>query len=344
MKKRSFFSLFILILTCSLFFLTASAETTYYEARIRGDYIQAISTYGVTGDVMGNEYQHMISRFKTFSQEYHCNVYLWMWKTLDKSGYGSFDLAKDDLEKQATPDSVYILYMDDIKKAYVHTGDQVIPDYDTSQLTQILCEDANEEAFDKLVHVFDALCSTANTITGQYVTYLNIACGDVDEKAVRDAAAPVHEVFPGYVCIDYYGDDIGIEDSMLRISRTINYDEVYARWEHPLDYYFRDTVYITYFAKTGTALVDIGEETGIHISKKTLREIESAFSPSYPDDLSGFQKGIAELADHISQSDSSLSFGVSGIWITAAAAGLLIVLLYVLQRTGRIFAKNKRNE
>lgn len=335
MKKTCY--LFLLNFSL-IFFLgsAASAESDYHEIKISGDYIQPLSTLDVTGDVMENAYHHLLSRFLAFSEEYDCDVYLWMWKTEAAGTYGSFEQTKQAIENQADADSVYILYMDDIKKAYVHMGDDVVPDYDTSQLIQILCEDTDKDGYDKIVRVYDQLCSSANALTGKYVTHLYTGY-DMDRQAVKDAAIPIHEVFPGYVCIDYFGEDTGAETSVLRNSQNIDYDNEFAKWEHKLEYYFRDTVYITYFAKTGRAFIDIGEETPIHLSKKTLEKIETSFSPSTPDDISGFQEGIAELAANIQGSAESPLYQNIGIWIVIIVGICLLLLVVIVKK------KQKRN-
>ena len=146
---------------------------------------------------------------------------------------------------------------------------------------------------------------------------------------------PLHEAFPGYIWVEYFSGNYepGTEYSALRNSREIDYDATFVLWEHELEYYFQDAIYLSYFSQTGTAFLDIGKNTGVALSDKRLRELEAAFGPSTDGDAAGFRAGVENLAAVLAEMDlhSGRSEG-SGMLIPALAivGTVMLVALAVL--------------
>lgn len=298
--------------------LSARADT--FSVDTRGDYLPTLSTFGVTGEVMEDSYRNIFHRFTHFAETYDAHIQLWLWNTLE-GVYGSFDEAKAELSQYAEADAVCLLYVDDIGQAWVHIGGEIAPGIMEEELAALLLADG--EPYDKLVGVFDTLCAAAGSSTGRYVTGFSMAPTDEARPAVDEALVPLHEVFSGYVFVDYYDGTHDEERSVLRLLRDIDYDEVYAAWEHEMDYYYRDAIYITYYSETGTAFVDVGEDTGIQLSQRKLEEIERAFAPASGADQSGFAAGVTALADAVTGTDSAPTVMV--LLAVAAAAALLVI-------------------
>lgn len=51
-------------------------ELEMNEVKIDGDYLTSMSVLGVTGNALGNGYQHMSNRLSVFADEYECDCYL----------------------------------------------------------------------------------------------------------------------------------------------------------------------------------------------------------------------------------------------------------------------------
>lgn len=305
-----------------------SARADAFSVDTRGDYLPTLSTFGVTGEVMEDSHRNIFHRFTHFAEAYDATIQLWLWNTLD-GVYSSFDEAKADIAQYAEADAVCILYADDIGQAWVHIGGDIAPRVMEEELTALLLKD--EEPYDKLVGVFDTLCAAVGSSTGRYVTGYSMLPGDEARLAVEEALIPLHEAFSGYVFVDYYSGTELEERSVLRHLRDIDYDEVYAAWEHELDYYYRDAIYITYYSETGTAFVDIGEDTGIQLSQQKLERIESAFAPASGADQAGFAAGISALADAAAAPGGAPTVGI----LLGAAVLMLLIILGVARRKKR---------
>lgn len=239
------------------------------------------------------------------------------------------------MEEYAGENAVCILYFGDLNEAYVHVGSGVIPDYDTGRLKELLCAPVEVDEFSQFVSVFDTLSADAGKATGKYATYIERP-DEVEEEDVRAAVKPLHEVFPGYVCVDYRSTRYETFTSVLRAFREIDYDEEYALWEHEMDYYYRDAIYITYYGDTGGAFIDIGEDTGIKLSDSEIQQLEAAFkAASDKSDCSGFAAGVTALAEAVAAPAGS--GGENGVVVIAAAAAVVllagVVLVKVKKRT-----------
>ena len=66
-------------------------ELEMNEVKIDGDYLTPMSVLGVTGNVLGNGYQHISDRLSAFADEYECDCYLGLWTSIENSGYASLD-------------------------------------------------------------------------------------------------------------------------------------------------------------------------------------------------------------------------------------------------------------
>ena len=328
------------MLTCPLLSFTLLCQPVFAEdenSEIHrtfetGDYIEGLSSFGVTGQVAADGFQHLMSRFDRFAQKYECSIYLWAWQSLDKSGYDSFDAAKEALEENIAEDTVCILYLSDTNEGYIHVGSDVLPNFDTAALTEVLCREDAPNAYYRMAGVFDALCSMAGKSTGDYVTAIYNANGDVSDEAIEQAVLPLHEVFSGYLCVDFYWESEE-ENSVLRRDRELDYDEIYALWENKLEYYFQDAIYITYFGKTGSVLIDIGEQTGVQLSNRQIQELEAAFQPGTDEgDAAGFAAGVSALTSAVANADNGISSGV------LIGVGAVVVLLLI---GGILFLKRR---
>ena len=95
-------------------------ELEMNEVKIDGDYLTPMSVLGVTGNVLGNGYQHISDRLSAFADEYECDCYLGLWTSIENSGYASLDaIVKDWAQYYMDEDSVCILYIDESKDAHV---------------------------------------------------------------------------------------------------------------------------------------------------------------------------------------------------------------------------------
>ena len=75
-------------------------------------------------------------------------------------------------------------------------------------------------------------------------------------------------------------------------------------WEHELEYYYDDTIYITYYSDTGKAYIDIGKDVEPEFSGKDISEIETSFRMAENEnDFSGFASGITALTEKIANPD-----------------------------------------
>lgn len=120
---------------------------------------------------------------------------------------------------------------------------------------------------------------------------------------------------------------------MLRRDKGLDYDEIYALWENKLEYYFQDAIYITYFGKTGTVLIDIGEQTGVQLSNRQIQELEAAFQPGTDEgDAAGFAAGVSALTSAVANADNGISSGV------LIGVGAVVVLLLI---GGFLFLKRR---
>lgn len=124
---------------------------------------------------------------------------------------------------------------------------------------------------------------------------------------------------------------------MLRRDRELDYDEIYALWENKLEDYFQDAIYITYFGKTGSVLIDIGEQTGVQLSNRQIQELEAAFQPGTDEgDTAGFAAGVSALTSAVANADNGISSGV------LIGVGTVVVLLLI---GGILFLKRRtRNQ
>lgn len=323
--KKILYILTCLLVSLALFCQPAFAadeDTAIYRTFETGDYIEGLSSFGVKGQVATDGFGHLMSRFDRFAQKYECNIYLWAWQSLESSGYDSFDAAKKELEQNTSEDTVCILYLGDSNEGYIHVGQQVVPNFDTAALTEVLCREDAPDAYYRVAGVFDALCSMAGEITGSYVTTIYNANGEISDEAIEQAVLSLHDVFSGYLCVDVYWESED-ENSVLRRDRELNYDEIYALWENELEYYFQDAIYITYFGKTGSAFIDIGEQTGIRLSDRQLEELEAAFQPGTDEgDSTGFAAGVSALTNAVANADNGIS---SGVLIGVGAAAVILL-------------------
>lgn len=326
--KRLSLTLLLVTALMALSGISVKAMTTGpgpCSVEIRGDYLPALSTFGVSGKVMTTDSQKSIFyRFVDLAKPLNAHVRLWLWSSLESIScdYDSFDAAVDAIVEYATNDAVCILYIADMNKAYAHVGEQVIPDYDTAKLVDILQRDKVVGEFNKLAGVFNALCADAGQATGKYATHVSMQAREVSEEEIREAMDPLHEVFSGYICIDYRATRHETFTSILRYFRGINYDEEYDLWEHEMDYYYKDAIYITYYGDTGDVFIDIGEDTSIKLSEKEIEKLESTFvAASDASDSSGFAAGVAALAEAVAASDEK---GVVG---TIAGISTAVVIL-----------------
>ena len=120
---------------------------------------------------------------------------------------------------------------------------------------------------------------------------------------------------------------------MLRRDKELDYDEIYALWENKLEYYFQDAIYITYFGKTGSVLIDIGEQTGVQLSNRQIQELEAAFRPGTGEsDAAGFAAGVSALTNAVANADNGISSGV------LIGVGAVVVLLLI---GGVLFLKRR---
>lgn len=335
MKK--FISLFVatamlLLALC----VPVSAEEANYEVRIVGDYIEGLGM--VTGQAAANEYQYTLSRYLTFAKEYQCDIYLWLWESLDSASceYSSFEEAKTAmLEDFGGENSLCILYIADENEGFVSMGSGIVADYDTSKLEEILrtpdSEGKYEDPYYKMAAVFNELSESADKISGKQTGY--IYCSSRwDEEAIQEAIAPLHAVFDGYISVDFMGVWAGGEGSALRQSAKLDYDEAYAKWEQKMEYYYKDAIFLTYYADTGAAFIDIGENCGIELSDKALKTIEESFKAiSAENDYSGFANGVNALAEAITASEQS---GNHPLMLAAVAAVVVLAIgtIYIIKK------------
>ena len=294
------------------------------DVQISGDYLPPYSFYGtdwVNGKFLGNGYSHMSDRFDVFANEYECDCYIGLWSSLEKSGFDSFeDLIESWSQYYMDDDTVCILYIDETKDAYVHVGENITQQFDADGFINVLCEEEEKDEFYRIADAFDNLCDQVGQGTGEYPAKVTGIGGSLDEKAVKDALIPLHEVFSGYVCVDYYIGDATDQTSMLRRSREIDYDAEFDVWEHELEYYYYDTIYITYYSDTGKAYIDIGKNTGIGLSNRNIENIEAVFEAATGEnDFSGFSSGVTALAEKISDPDAGVEIILVGVVLAAAA-------------------------
>lgn len=309
-----------------------------FSAELLGDYLPALSTFMVTGSVMTDSHKTMLARFGDFSEAYSCHVYVWQWATLENSGYASFEDAVAAMEPHAADNTVCVVYLHSPRKAYVRVGAALTPEADADALADKLLH-GDAEPFPRFAAFYDALCETVGRAKGTYVTGNLLSTTQLDRQGLEQIMVPLHEAFPGYIWVDYSSDGgaAGTEYSVLRHSREIDYNATYALWEHPLEYYFEDALYLTYYSQTGTAFLDFGKNTGVKLSDKQLRELEAAFAPSADGSgADGFRAGTDRLAAALAKMDlRSGQSGPSG-WLIAAlavaGAAVLVVLLLLLRR------------
>ena len=326
------------ILTCLLLSLALLCQPVFaedenseiYRTFETGDYIEGLSSFGVKGQVAADGFQHLMSRFDRFAQKYECNIYLWAWQSLESSSYDSFDTAKKELEQNIAEDTVCILYLGDTNEGYIHVGNDVVPNFDTAALTEVLCRKDAPDAYYRMAGVFDALCSMAGESTGDYITAIYNANSDLSDEAIEQTVLPLHKVFPGYLCVDVYWESED-ENSVLRRDSELDYNEIYALWENELEYYFQDAIYITYFGKSGKALIDIGEQTGIQLSDRQIEELEAAFQPGTDErDAAGFAAGVSALRDAVANADkgirSDVLIGAGAVVVILLAGGAIFLL------------------
>lgn len=120
---------------------------------------------------------------------------------------------------------------------------------------------------------------------------------------------------------------------MLRRDKGLDYDEIYALWENKLEDYFQDAIYITYFGKTGSVLIDIGEQTGVQLSNRQIQELEATFRPGTDEgDAAGFAAGVSALTSAVANADNGISSGV------LIGVGAVVVLLLI---GGILFLKRR---
>lgn len=120
---------------------------------------------------------------------------------------------------------------------------------------------------------------------------------------------------------------------MLRRDKGLDYDEIYALWENKLEDYFQDAIYITYFGKTGSVLIDIGEQTGVQLSNRQIQELEATFQPGTDEgDAAGFAAGVSALTSAVANADNGISSGV------LIGVGAVVVLLLI---GGVLFLKRR---
>lgn len=276
-----------------------------FSAEQLGDYLPALSTYKVIGDVMVDSYKVILSRFTDFSKAYGCHVYLWQWETLESSGYASFDDAVAEISQYAAADTVCVVYIHNLKQAYVQVGSGLVPEADVDSLADTLLRDGEEEPFFRVASFYNALCKMVGREKGTYVTGSYLAAKQIDQEGLEEIMVPLHEAFPGYIWVEYYSGDCepGTEYSVLRNSREIDYDATYALWEHELEYYFKDAIYLSYYSQTGTAFLDFGENTGVVLPDERILELEAAFGPSTDSDAAGFRAGVENLAAVLAEMD-----------------------------------------
>ncbi len=114
MKKKLGKTFLVVVLALTLLGTAASASRYGtpdfpFSTKLRGDYLPALSTFMVIGDVMVDSYKVMLSRLVEFSKAYGCHVYLWQWETLESSGYASFDDAVAEISQHAAADTVCVV-------------------------------------------------------------------------------------------------------------------------------------------------------------------------------------------------------------------------------------------
>lgn len=314
-----------------------------FSAELLGDYLPALSTYMVTGDVMVDSHKAMLSRFGDFSKTYGCHVYLWQWETLESSGYASFDDAVTEMSQHAADDTVCVVYIHSLEKAYVQVGDGLAPEADVDSLAETLLHSGEEAPFFRFASFYNALCGMVGREKGTYVTGSYLATKQIDQAGLEEIMAPLHEAFPGYIWVDYNSGDLepGTEYSVLRNSREIDYDATYALWEHEMEYYFKDALYLSYYSQTGTALLDFGENTGVALTDERLRKLEAAFSPSTSGDAAGFRGGVenltavlAEMDLHSGQTEGS-GMLIPALAIIGAIMLIALALLFLRKKKGK---------
>ena len=207
-------------------------------------------------------------------------------------------------------------------------GSNIAQDFDKDGLIETLCEEGEKDEFYRMAHTFDDLCDQVGHSTGRYVSKINRIGEGGDEQEIKNALIPLHEVFSGYVCVDYYSGVADEEGSVLRKSREIDYDETFEVWEHELEYYYDDTIYITYYSDTGKAYIDIGKDVEPEFSGKDISEIETSFRMAENEnDFSGFASGITALTEKIANPDEPDRFAVIGIVVIAAVLFAIGVML-----------------
>lgn len=340
--KKSGKILTVLALLLSLCAVPVSAAVTGgedYSLQFSGDYLPALTAITAPGSRAADDYQLMFGRFKFFSQEYYCRTYLYLWNSLEDSRYTSFEEAQADIAQYVAEDSVCILYFGAEDLAWAHVGGAVIPGFDAGEVEKLLHTDAEDE-FYKVAAVFNALCDAAGEATGHYVNGAELGLsadwqeleGEVKAR-MDEVLLSLHEVFPGYVYVDFRNGEDQEGTSLLRKMGELDYDEIYDHWLHKLDYYFRDAIYITYYSGSGQAYLDIGENAGIQLSQRDIEKVEKAFQPAQEaGDLSGFSAGIGALTETIAREESGLAVGP----VVAAAALLLVVgAVLIIKRKGK---------
>lgn len=310
MKKKLGKTFLAVVLALTLLGTAASASRYGtpdfpFSAKLRGDYLPALSTFMVIGDVMVDSYKVMLSRLVEFSKAYGCHVYLWQWETLESSGYASFDDAVAEISQHAAADTVCVVYIHNLKQAYVQVGDGLVPEADVDSLVDTLLRDGEEEPFFRIASFYNALCKMVGREKGTYVTGSYLATKQIDQKRLEEIMVPLHEAFPGYIWVEYFSGNYepGTEYSALRNSRKIDYDATYVLWEHELEYYYQDAIYLSYFSQTGTAFLDFGENTGVALPDERILELEAAFGPSSDSDAAGFRAGVENLAATVAEMD-----------------------------------------
>lgn len=328
--KHFFSSLLIsiLLLCCPVFAENHSSDI--YRTFEKGDYIQGLSSFEVTGNVAVDGYIHILGRFDRVAQKYSCNIYLWAWKSLESSGYNSFDDAVKEMKINALDNTICIVYLEDSNEGYIHVGEKIVPDFNTAALTEVLCRKNVSDAYYRMIGVFDTLCHMIGEYTGTYVSAIYNANGDVTDEAIEKAILPLHKVFPGYICVDFCWESED-ENSVLRRTKEMDYDKIYELWENKLDYYFQDAVYITYYGKSGKTFIDIGEQTDIKLSKSQIDKLESTFQPAENErDSSGFSTGVLAVTDSITNLDKGTNHYIVKVSVTLFL--LFIVLILVLKK------------
>jgi len=329
MKKRSaIFLAFILVATLSHVPVHA-AEGELLHVFLDGDYVPAPTSTGpALGYYFADSYRHMSFRWNDFSQEYNCNLCVQMWTGLERSGYASLEEALAARPQYLDERSVCIFYAAQEDLVYIHVGQEVIPGCDTTAVEAALHGEA-PDAYYKAVNTFNALCAAAGEVPGHYLT--EIGASGLGMELYDDlsaATAPLHQAFSGHVYVDLYPTGSAEDGTVLRRAKELDYDAIYDKWEHKMDYYYQDTIWITYHTDTGDALLDIGAQVRPKLSKGEIEAIQAAFLPvSDPHDLSGFQAGVDALAEALQAERSGPRPAAMAV---LAAGGLGVLLLAVL--------------